>query len=330
MELPKDETFPAIPGVISSLKSGFDVIANHIAIILLPIFLDLYLWLGPRLKAGDLLQPLIAELDSFNAGGDAMMIDMQRLTETWELFQELNLLSLLRTFPIGITSLINGLLPSRTPIGDPSIIEIASSLELIGWLSGLTVIGWVGGGVYFAWVTALTYREEKRDFAWAKRAVLQSSLLSLLWIVLIVVVGVPGMLVFSLFYIISPVIAQGVLLFLTFFAMWLIVPFFFSAHGIFTKGENAFRSVLSSIKLSRYTLPTSSLFVLGVLILSQGFNFLWSVPSSGSWMLLIGILGHAYVTTALLAASFVYYRDMSAWLEVVLEKMKANASSVQA
>jgi hypothetical protein len=46
-------------------------------------------------------------------------------------------------------------------------------------------------------------------------------------------------------------------------------------------------------------------------------------------MALVGILGHAFVTTALLAASFIYYRDMSAWLTVVLERFKANAATTR-
>jgi hypothetical protein len=47
-------------------------------------------------------------------------------------------------------------------------------------------------------------------------------------------------------------------------------------------------------------------------------------------MLLLGIFGHAFITTALLAASFIYYRDMNAWLETLLEKLKSKKSSAQA
>ena len=36
----------------------------------------------------------------------------------------------------------------------------------------------------------------------------------------------------------------------------------------------------------------------------------------------VGIAGHAFITTALLAASFVYYRDMNVWLQTVFEKLQ--------
>jgi hypothetical protein len=46
--------------------------------------------------------------------------------------------------------------------------------------------------------------------------------------------------------------------------------------------------------------------------------------------MLVGIFGHAFVTTALLAASFIYYRDMNAWLEVALDRFKTKATTRQA
>jgi len=38
--------------------------------------------------------------------------------------------------------------------------------------------------------------------------------------------------------------------------------------------------------------------------------------------LLVGIVGHAFISTTLLAASFVYYRDMSNWLQNVYERFQ--------
>ena len=81
--------------------------------------------------------------------------------------------------------------------------------------------------------------------------------------------------------------------------------------------------------MARFTLPTSSLFVLSTFLLGIGLNFLWSVPPEDSWMMLVGIFGHAFVTTALLAASFIYYRDMTAWLEIALERFKTNTTTRQ-
>jgi hypothetical protein len=109
-------------------------------------------------------------------------------------------------------------------------------------------------------------------------------------------------------------------------SFWLIVPLFFTPHGIFVRRQNAFYSIFTSLRMARFTLPTSGLFVVCVLLLSTGLNYLWSVPPDNSWMKLVGIGGHAFITTALLAASFVYYRDMNVWLQTVFERLQQKQS----
>jgi hypothetical protein len=48
-------------------------------------------------------------------------------------------------------------------------------------------------------------------------------------------------------------------------------------------------------------------------------DLLWGVPTEASWLLLLGILGHAFVTTGLLASSFVYYRDALRWIREMVK-----------
>jgi hypothetical protein len=116
---------------------------------------------------------------------------------------------------------------------------------------------------------------------------------------------------------------------LGFLSLWLIVPLFFAGHGIFLRSQNVFASVLSGLRMARFSLPNSSLFVLSVLFTSLGLNYLWSIPEPDSWMLLVGIIGHAFITTALLAASFIYYRDTTSWLQSVFERLRAGTLSTK-
>jgi hypothetical protein len=59
-------------------------------------------------------------------------------------------------------------------------------------------------------------------------------------------------------------------------------------------------------------------------------NYLWTIPANDSWLTLVGILGHAFIMTALLASSFVYYRDTAAWLQSVMERLRATTPTTQA
>ena len=332
MKFVQDETIAPPPGVISSLKAGLDITANHISIILFPVLLDLFLWFGPRLSMNRLLSILKEQFTLLARENIAPAADIERIQESLKTFIELdvNLFSFLRTFPIGISSLMAQVLPGDTPLGTPTVNYLENGFVLFFWIFVLTLAGWLLGSIYFTWVAKVSIEQEAQNLLWAGKTVLHSFLLSIIWTMAIFMLGMPLLIMFSIFMQINPTLAQFAVIFLALFAMWIVVPFFFSAHGIFTRKENLLRSVMSSFHLSRYTMPTSSFFVLGVLLLSQGFNSLWLVPEPSSWMMLVGILGHAFITTALLVASFIYYHDMQSWLEVLLEKLNSKVTSAQA
>ncbi len=77
----------------------------------------------------------------------------------------------------------------------------------------------------------------------------------------------------------------------------------------------------------RYSLPNIGWFSIMAIVLSQGMDMLWRIPPANSWMTAVGILGHAFVSTSLLAASFFYYRDINLWIESALQWLKTNNTS---
>jgi hypothetical protein len=235
----------------------------------------------------------------------------------------------LRTLPIGISSLFFPQEKSQTPLGNPSIVQV-NALSLFGWMFLLTLLGWIGGGLYFrsvAWV-ATANKEDKPMGVF--HAIIQTVLISIVWGILAVMIGVPVFLVLGLLLQISPFIANLLVVFLSIALMWVIVPLFFWPHGVFIKKQNVITSIISSVQMARFTLPTSSMFVLTVFLLSFGLNFLWSIPPEDSWITFLAIFGHSFVTTALLAGSFIYYRDMNIWLQNVIEKLRPNAVTKRA
>ena len=329
----KIETLPPPPGVVGSLRAGFDAIASHLAVILVPLAFDLFLWLGPRLHVDRLFQPAFDELSRYASYSGFPSTDLKTLQENSTLILEqlgqFNLLSALRTFPIGVFSLMSGAMPNQTPLGAPSVIQIDSIFTLLGWIVLLTFIGWMCGGLFFRWVSLVVDASKPLENR-ISQSILQTMLMSVTYFVLGIMLGTPLLIVLALIMAASPLLAQGLLLVLGLLSMWLVVPIFFSPHGIFMRRQNAFSSIYTSLRMARFTMPTSSLFVLSVLLIAYGLNYLWNIPSSDSWMALVGIAGHAFVTTSLLAASFIYYRDMQAWLQTVFEKLKANLPTQQA
>ena len=324
MDAQKFESLPPPPGVIGSLRAGFDTVAGHVWLIVLPLGLDIFLWLGPRLSVDGLLRPFVrymflqarrnvdvSELDSF----------LEAQTNFLDVLQKFNLLSLIskfRTFPIGISSLLAQTMPVNTPLGEQNVVQVSSIPLLVGIVLILTMLGWVVGGLYFRWVSGTTLGQEAGISL--LRAIMQTFILSVCWLLGLIIVLLPVMFILALLAFINPLLANGAIFVLLLLSFWLIVPLFFVPHGIFARRQNAFYSALTSLRMARFTFPTSGMFIISVLILSQGLNYLWSVPPNDSWMTLVGIAGHAFITTAALAASFVYYRDMNVWLQTVFEQ----------
>jgi hypothetical protein len=328
----KLETLPPPPGVISALKAGFDVVSSHILLILMPLVLDVFLWLGPRMSVSKVLGPLYRSLFEQARRGMASPEDVRRLTVFQELFHEglerFNLLSLaarLQTFPIGISSLLAKTMPVDTPMGDQNIVQVSSSLAVLGYMLLLIVVGWIVGGLYFRWVSS-TVMGERSLVIPPLRAIIQSIILSVVWFFGLIALSIPVMLQLTVLALISPILVSVALFLMLLASFWLIVPLFFTPHGIFVRGQNAFYSIFTSFRMARFTLPTSAMFVFSTFVLTTGLNYLWSVPKSNSWMTLVGIGGHAFITTALLAASFVFYRDMNVWLQKVFEELQQKAS----
>jgi len=324
----KLETLPPPPGVIASLQAGFNVVSSHVALIILPLVFDVILWLGPRVSMGNLAANVFKSwVDLFMQYG-APAQEVAQLSsiipELVDNFTKTNLLSRVWTFPIGVPILMLDLpdaLPVKTPLGEQVVIQLPSMLTLLGLLALLTLIGWIVGGVYFRLVAGASLGEAGTGIG-ILRTWLQTGLLSLIWIGAYFLILPPLTLVIVFLNAISAILAQIAVFILLLFAFWLVVPLFFMPHGIFAQRQNALVSILNSLRLSRFTLPTSGMFVMSVVLLYIGLNYLWSVPEKDSWLMLIGIAGHAFITTMLLAASFVYYRDMNNWLQVVNERFQ--------
>jgi hypothetical protein len=325
MEVSRIENLPTPPGIINSIKAGFDMIASHITAILLPLMLNLFLWLGPRLRMNALFDSIKSEVIAIWKAGGVPAEDIQRILSWYETtIPSINLFWLLRTLPIGISSLLFPQQVASTPLGSPLILQV-SAVSLVGWIFILNLLGWIGGGLYFRSVAWLAIQDKNNPPIRISRVIVQTVLTSIFWSILSVMILVPVFLVLAVVLQFSPFIANLLVLFLSLVSMWVVVPLFFWPHGIFLRRQNFATAIFSSVQMTRFTLPTSSMFVLTIFLLSVGLNFLWSIPPQDSWMTLVGIFGHSFVTTALLAASFVYYRDMNTWLQAVIEKLRPTA-----
>jgi len=327
------------PQLIQSLSGGFNIVANNIYLIFLPAVLDLLLWFGPHLRLKTLFEPLIMDFIKIvrNTSPSEMQSVWEGMETLWQTFlTQFNLLSVLSAFPFGVPTLMSSQSPLQTPIGAAPVYEM-NSLAWVAllWL-GLGLAGLGLGSFYYAIIAQGCGRvlagvecpEIARlpkfngkipplrldVLAWEALQVLAIVAFLLL---LGLVVAVPAIFLASLLALISPFLAQVALLFFIMGALWLLMPLVFSPHGIFLCGLNVINAMLTSARVVRYSLSGTGLFLATAIILNQGLSLLWSVPADNSWLALVGILGHAFIATALLAASFIYYHNGLAYAQSV-------------
>ena len=311
------------PGLFRSIISGFNAIANNIYIILFPIGVDLILWFGPKIRIFDLIKPIITEVNELitTIGTSEMTDILETGSKMWnDVIENYNMLSVLRTYPIGIPSLLAPLGIVDNPLIKPSYYEINSIGMAMGTWLLISLIGIAIGALFFNRIAITSAEDVSFSFKKLISQIIQSLFLTLLLILLVVIISIPTGFLISLISLISPAIAQISVFVITIFLLWMLLPLIFSPHGIFAYQQNAFTSLITSFRLVRFFLPGTGFFLLIALLISEGMDVIWRMPPLESWMSLIGIVGHSFISTALLAASFFYYRGGMKWMNDNLNK----------
>jgi len=332
MEITETKVPPAPPNIITAIRGGFDAIANRIYIILIPVLLDLLLWLGPHFQIKGLVAVFMESLRT-TPGFDPSRSD-SLLPINPEVLQaaieRINLMTILRSYPIGIPSLVSGILPLEAPFGSPTFVDVESPVMVtLIWLV-LTLLGILAGTLYFILIAQAAL---DRRLLWKKalkewpRRLLQVIFLSVTVGVILVVLLIPSTCILSFVSMGGIPVSQIAVVVLVGMLLWVLFPLAFTPHGIIVQRFNIMAAIQRSIVLTRMTMPTTALFFLVILLAGQGLDILWRVPEENSWLTIVGLAGHAFVASALLASSFVYYRDADIWVQNIIRKMRMSNSA---
>ncbi len=320
MEARNSELPPRPPGAVNALISGFNALTANVSVILFPVALDVFLWLGPRLKVEHLFAAALQDIIEFQ--GDLPLLFPATASADMEKFWNgFNLFSRLRTYPLGVFSLMMDNTADHSPLGERLDWDLPNWFALILAFLLLTCIGLLLGSLYFYFVSRVALRPQKGPGL--LRATFHSLLLWGTWTFILLIVS-PFLQIAALFLVNNPTVALLLFLLLAWPVTWMCLMMFFSTHAVFTQSKNAFDSLLQNFRVLRYGMPPMGWFVLMAVIISHGMDLLWLVPPAESWMALVGIFGHAFISTGLLAASFIFYRDLSTWVEEALQWLKAH------
>ena len=302
---------PSVPGVVDTIGTAFARLIAQPWVVLGPVLLDLYLWLGLRVTAGPLVLKLADLVRPVRAVGDAAA-DALKAQDGFNLAE-----------------LLSFQLPSvRMPTFVPLLVD-DSAIALSGWrpevddapwwlLAGLTplllVLGLLLGAFFLLWLADVARGTVHR---FDSRLTIDTSMRLLLWVLaalgLLILLSWP-LLVVQVALVASGVGSSG------FIALLLLIPagigfvlFFFSAHAIVLDRVSATEAFRCSYRVVRAFGGQSLGFIVSYLIVTGGFPFFWRLLISEPPGALLAIIGNAFVSSGMIAAGMIYYDDRPAF-----------------
>ncbi len=324
-------------GTLACLKMGFEVVARHPELILTPLILDLFLWLGPRLSVAPIVRAVnvfmrrwvLSEVSTPEVSEAAVTIEqlLSEIALTFDLF------SALRPAPlVGVPVLMPYRLTVARPFGPRPDLPVHSVGGMMGWTLLLMGVGLALTALYLRGVGRRVIDETEAPLpgprspltVWLEFLKLGGLLLALL------LVFSTAFLFFAMLVGLVSMTVSGILVTLaSSFVFFAGLHLLFAVPGIVQLRRGPLRAIRESLILTRSDFM-SILFLVGLtLLISQGLNVVWSLPDPDSWSTAVGLAGHAFVSTGLTAGFFVFYQERLNFLRILEHATAAHARAQQ-
>ncbi len=286
--------------IAGPLAAGFELVTARWWLLLLPVALDVFLWLGPRLSIAPFWRRLIAALPA-----DAL--PAESLAQLAEAATSTNLFSLL-SFPyFGVPVLMSGLLaPAATPLTTASWpLGSGGGALLAAFLIALG--GIILSVLYHSLLARALVGAEGGHLQRLPRLVIRLLGLVIFVAFFLMLIYLPLALIAGLLSLLSPLVSLLVLTVGVAFMMWYLLFLGFSVHGIVLGGLPVLVAIRVSIGLVRRHMLTALWLLLIVFGSRALLMLLWHAVDLGNWLTLVSIVGHAFVVTSLVAATYIYF-----------------------
>lgn len=313
-------------GVLESLSKGFELLWFNPWILLVPIALDVFLWVGPTLNARPIFQRLVT-LVTLSTPPNASAETLENLALFKQTLQtagdSLNVLGVLAT---GMPSIIGFQPPTEIAarvqwvIGDPLVLGGVLVLALIGAV--------LIAGVYLELVARPIRRNAIAASFFARwlRACVDLILLALLVILGLSVLLFPVAVVAGFLSLVSQTLGS-LLLVGGMTLMFLVLLYLaFAVPAIFVGGVNAVQAIIHSVSIFRFDLWSAARMVFVVYLLRSGFTLIWEFFMTNLWGVVFVVIANAFLSSALIAAEMIFYKDRRYWWQKAYEeRQRANA-----
>jgi hypothetical protein len=289
--------------LIETINQGFLLVNRRLWILMLPLALNLFYWLGPRISFEPLLQRLRA-LDP----------------ETWEMAREQigeQLGVAISQFDLRQFAFLPFLRPVAQYITLPtSLLDVVTwhvgSLPMfLGAFALINLVGMACITLYLAPLAQGIGAETTVQPTWSRLGRVFGRLLGvvLVFLAAAVITVVPFVVVAVLASLVSQVVGQFILIGWIALFLWMLFMSSFSFDAVVIQNVGPFRALLNSLLM----IQRSFWGVVGFLLLSRviiaGLAVVWQALAVNVAGLLVAMVGSAYISTGLAAAHLIFYRD---------------------
>ncbi len=247
-----------------------------------------------------------------------------------EIAHKYNLFSAITPAPLlGVSNLMGARLTLERPFGLRPEIPAPNLGAVVGWVSILFVVG-VGLNALYLWQIGqrVTEHTETPTPGPQHPRRLWAGLLQLTFTLFLIglLLLIPMSLIMAVLGALSPALSGLFFTFVLSLAVFVMFNLVYAVPGMVQLCQPPLQAIYESIVLTRLDFVGTTGFLLVALIITQGLNFVWSIPDPATWTTLVGIGGHALVSTALIAALFVFYQERLAYLQELRHSYAAQAA----
>jgi hypothetical protein len=307
-----------ILNIIETMSTAFNTIIKKLWLLVIPIALDLFLWLGPKISAAPLVKGFITVMQqglaTATAGAQASSVDLVNslLPELQTTLGNTNLLALLAWGRVGVPS-ISGLLPITAQSW--WVLSINTPVQMVGVELAILALGLFLACIFIGLISQAVKGESLSLLLVIRRApthwlylVLLNIPLFILMIIAILLGTILGPLIF--------LVIGGIL--------WISLYLFFVPQAVILSDASPLEALRDSFIIVRLNFWSTLGFVLLIYIISGGFGLIWSRLTFSPFGIIGAILANAFVGTGLLAATCFYYRDKMAKWRQILQQHKMS------
>lgn len=305
-----------LPGVVDTIGTGYEALIARPQLILLPVLVDLYFWLGVHITAGPLLDQIVSWLRNDAGAPDGVVSDVEGLGITN--LHELVALWLPTVHLPSFVSMLSADTSYRLDSWRPSVVFPWWGIIVAAVL--LFMAGLIIGSTYLSGLASATAQKTEEASSGVGRSTIRGSLRLAGWIGVIIAIVLlatwPVLAGAATFSFLDAGVSIWFLIAVIIPILWGFVFFFFSIQAMFVDRVGPLPALRSSYLVVRSDTWRSLGLIVAYLVVVSGFPQVWRLMISQPAGLAIAIVGHAIIGTGMIAATMVFYQDRARALNI--------------